>query len=358
MNPEEIQIPIQKPDPTGSHILLNQDMHLGNLNKTAEHHLVKTDSIDQTLEHSLIVQDRTLEAVKGLSDKLDPQEISDGGTFIVKGIKGDKGDAGEKGDKGDSPTSTEIESLIKPLIPEPVKGDKGDKGDAASIPTKKEIADLLKPFIPGPIPGKDGLDGNKGEKGDRGKDGSPDTAEQIISKIKGKFHYSDIDGAIDDDHIADIARRFHVASKDYAFTELTDAPKSYKGMSGLVVTVNPSETGLIFTPQTGGGGGDEQQVFNEYPSDPINSSNKVYTTLNEFTVGTTRVYYNGARQALGIDYTETSNTQISFTTAPDTGSVLFFDYQLLVVTPTVDAILLQDGSNLLLQDGTFLQLQV
>lgn len=41
---------------------------------------------------------------------------------------------------------------------------------------------------------------------------------------------------------------------DESFLDLTDTPLTYAGSAGYVVTVNPSETGLIFTPGGGGSG--------------------------------------------------------------------------------------------------------
>lgn len=100
-----------------------------------------------------------------------------------------------------------------------------------------------------------------------------------------------------------------------------------------------------------------QNIYNEYPTDAIDGINTEYNTLNDFTLGTTRVYLNGARQALGIDYTETSSAQITFTSAPLIGSILFIDYQLIVTNPTGNDMLLQDNTDFLLQDSTPLLLQ-
>jgi hypothetical protein len=92
-------------------------------------------------------------------------EIKGAEIITIKGEKGDKGNDGFsiKGDKGNSPSETEVISLIKPLIPKPLKGSKGDRG----------------------LQGKEGKKGDSiiGPKGEDGKDGSPDTGEQIISKI-------------------------------------------------------------------------------------------------------------------------------------------------------------------------------
>lgn len=42
--------------------------------------------------------------------------------------------------------------------------------------------------------------------------------------------------------------------EDTSFLNLTDTPSTYAGAAGYVVTVNPSATGLIFTPAGGGSG--------------------------------------------------------------------------------------------------------
>lgn len=59
-----------------------------------------------------------------------------------------------------------------------------------------------------------------------------------------------------------------------------------------------------------------------------NSSNKVYTTSQNFVSGTTHVYVNGVRMSRGAtyDYTETAVNQITFTNAPDSGDLIVIDY--------------------------------
>jgi len=81
-----------------------------------------------------------------------------------------------RGKDGLTPTDEQLEKLIKPLIPEPVKGDTGERGQDGS-------------------PGKDGKEGKKGEAGKpgkdgvngtnglNGKDGSPDTPDEVVDKI-------------------------------------------------------------------------------------------------------------------------------------------------------------------------------
>ena len=56
----------------------------------------------------------------------------------------------EKGEKGDEPSTERLQSIIKPLIPEPIKGERGEKGEK----------------------------GERGEKGENGKDGKDATVDE------------------------------------------------------------------------------------------------------------------------------------------------------------------------------------
>lgn len=97
---------------------------------------------------------------------------------------------GDKGEDAHTPTEDELLTLIKPLIPEPIKGDKGENPNEENI--IKGVISKIK------IP-KDGKDGKNADEqtivknvlakiptpkdGINGIDGSPDTGEQIIEKI-------------------------------------------------------------------------------------------------------------------------------------------------------------------------------
>lgn len=93
-------------------------------------------------------------------------------------IKGDRGEKGDKGEQG--------ESITGPMGPQGSRGEKGDK------PV---------PGVDFPLP-QDGLPGKNGESitGEAGKDGSPDTGEQIISKIN-DLEIDDDEFKIDASHI-------------------------------------------------------------------------------------------------------------------------------------------------------------
>lgn len=108
------------------------------------------------------------EKLEELTQKLEPKEIGDNATFVIKGLKGDK---------GDKHSDEEVIELIKPLIPEPLKGHDGKDGKDSTVPGPKgDKGDKGDP-------GKDGRDGVDGI-GINGKDGSPDTPDQVMEKVK------------------------------------------------------------------------------------------------------------------------------------------------------------------------------
>lgn len=88
----------------------------------------------------------------------------------------------QKGEDGHTPTDEELISLIKPLIPDPIKGDKPSNEEILALirplipqikdgvtPSREELIALITPLIPAAIPGKDG---------------SPDTAGNIRDKLE------------------------------------------------------------------------------------------------------------------------------------------------------------------------------
>lgn len=106
-----------------------------------------------------------------------------------------RGPQGERGQDGHTPTDEELLELIVPLIPEPRRGEDGKtpttkellalirplipKVKDGKTPTKGELTALIKTLIPAPIQGREGKSGRDG------KDGSPDTGEQIVTKVNG-----------------------------------------------------------------------------------------------------------------------------------------------------------------------------
>lgn len=72
------------------------------------------------------------------------------------------------------------------------------------------------------------------------------------------------------------------------------------------------------------------EIANEIPSGTVNGSNKIFTTSQIFVFKSTRLFMNGSRQVLGIDYTEDSVTfqKVNFTTAPPSGAHIIIDYEI------------------------------
>jgi hypothetical protein len=77
---------------------------------------------------------------------------------------------------------------------------------------------------------------------------------------------------------------------------------------------------------TGGGGSTFTQAPNEVPAGTLNGSNTIFTTLHSYVSGSTRLFINGVRQELSINYTESSPATLTLGTAPQPGDELVVDY--------------------------------
>lgn len=131
------------------------------------------NNADGLLEAQLEKTDEVVKSVKDLTNKLEPQELGDGKTFVVKGVKGDKGDKGDsiKGDKGDKGEQG-------------IKGEKGDKGEQGIEGKSGKDGTNGRDGLDG----KDGLKGDKGDKGEPGKDGKdvPKEIKEKLESLKGE----------------------------------------------------------------------------------------------------------------------------------------------------------------------------
>lgn len=179
-----------------------------------------------------------------------------------------KGDKGEKGDKGDSPSETELESLIFPLIPDPIKGERGERG----------------------LVGPKG-DSIIGPKGEDGKDGSPDTPIQIADKLNTKEEIVEI--------------------------------KVIKGLQNWLNTLKQNIREK--TVQKSGGG--QGNWVTEPPSGAINDSNTTFTlSSNVASNGKALILlYQGQVLEPGNQFTISGRT-ITTTFIPETGTSLFAFY--------------------------------
>ena len=168
-----------------------------------------------------------------------------------------------------------------------VKGQKGDKGES----------------VTGPI-------------GPQGRDGSPDTGEDIVRKLESlpedkKLSYNvlkDIPQIGMMIRQAASSSKAGMASRDYALSELTDTPQSYRGHAGEVLLVNPEETGIDFGSPSGNPFGHDE--FDATAGQTIFSLSFSYTPGNYRL----QVFVNGllCRLGAGNDYLESSTTQVTF----------------------------------------------
>jgi len=76
---------------------------------------------------------------------------------------------------------------------------------------------------------------------------------------------------------------------------------------------------------------EKAKVYNETPTGVMNGINLIFTTVLDFLPGSSQVYLNGLRLALGagLDYTETGANQITMGYAPSSSDVMIIDYQQL-----------------------------
>jgi hypothetical protein len=72
------------------------------------------------------------------------------------------------------------------------------------------------------------------------------------------------------------------------------------------------------------------EVYHEIPVWTIDWVNTIFTLSNSCVLWSTRVYLNGMRQRINIEYTQTSQTTIAFITPPLTGDNIILDYTLFI----------------------------
>ena len=140
-----------------------------------------------------------------------------------------------KGVDGKTPTEDELIALIKPLIPQVSNGLDGKDG---LKPTNKELLALIKPLIPKVQNGIDGINGSNG------KDGSPDTGEDIVTKIN-ELGIS-LDTQIDASHIKNLPKE--KGNNYYGGSLIKEL------VAGANISIDNSSISYPVISSTGGGG--------------------------------------------------------------------------------------------------------
>jgi collagen triple helix repeat protein len=204
----------------------------------------QTDDVKSSIVAASEAVTKTVESVKPEITEAIQAALT--GIEIAKKMQIAKGDQGEKGDKGDT-------------------GEKGEKGDTGEAGRDGFDGDSGKDGLNGKdgAPGRDGLDGmtgEKGDKGDAGKDGSPDTGTDIVKKLTlleglERLSYNALKDTPTIFKQPNNGGHGNGGSRDYAFTELTDAPHTLLGQAGKIVKVKADESGLEFLPDGPGTAG-------------------------------------------------------------------------------------------------------
>ena len=224
----------------------------------------------------------------------------------------------------DIPEDKRVEKIAQRLQTKFLAADKGDKCDKGDSPSKEEITTLIKPLIPKPIKGDKG-DSVKGEKGDAGNDADE---EAIANRVKIEIKQPIVDEIEKD--IPQLSEPIRDA------LELLDGEErlDFSAIKGLRNALNKMNNSMKSLGRAKVGGGfskiamEGKMVDDETPSGTINGTNKDFT-LDHIPnpTGSLKVYRGGARQRITEDYTLSTNT-ISFTVAPVSGEVLLVDYRI------------------------------
>lgn len=237
-------------------------------------------TVNKTAENTKQLVNDTQQIVENTKPK-DIQKISLEGIEVIT-LKGEKG---EKGDKGDKHTGEELTTLIKTLIPEPIKGDEGVDGTDGK--DGYEGADG-KDGVNG-IDGTDGEDGVSGKDGKDGANGASDTGEDIKKKLetleKGKRLSYDL---LDDLPNLAMLRGRSASSKTTSITEL----------QGVSITTPSNDQVLKYNSATGqwengtGGGGGSQTLAQTLTLGNTTGANNIVVTTGQYiksSTGQTRV---------------------------------------------------------------------
>lgn len=215
----------------------NQNNPLENIEQNTELALLQgekiansVDSLEPIMEGVLLKTDELVNEQKKTNELLKNKEeskqiVADEMTFTLKGLKGDD---------GKTPTEEELLSIIKPLIPEPIKGDEGytpkkgvDYFDGEDYllteEDKKEIASNIEVPIVEKIIEKTVVEKpitiDKTKIVEVAKYESGETIKEKLEKIKVGLSY---DSLSNKPNIEEYIQRIKTASRDYDLSELKD----------------------------------------------------------------------------------------------------------------------------------------
>jgi hypothetical protein len=259
------------------------------------------DNIKQ-IEKILKIDDDIQSEVFDLSEKVDVLEEK---ITEIKDIA--------KGDKGDNPTEEELLTIIKPLIPKvkdgytPIKGKDYFDGKDGNTPTKQELEDIILPLIP-ELP----------------EIKIPDTS--IIASDASKMALDELKPLIKEntptgEEIVNMVNSLPLKPEfQIDYKHLKNTPEFRFGGGPVGISIDEA---IKIAQQYGGS---INFADDEIPTGDINGVNTDFVLAHTPTAGTLKVYVNGQRFTVDVDYTLAGNTIIFFT-APPTGSGIICDYR-------------------------------
>lgn len=288
---------MQDPKETLNNIDHNTEMALLQSEKIAN----SVDSLEPIMEGMLVKTDEIVEELKKSNEKKpieSPKIKIEGGEVVtLKGRDGKDGEKGEKGEKGDKGE----------------KGERGEKGEAGKdgldgMPGDhgfdgKDGRDGIN-GLPG-MQGKAGRDGKDGRDGVDGKDGSPDTGEQIKSKLEKLKVGLDYDSLSNVPDIAKIAR--NNSSKTVSLTELDDV--DYSGLTrtnNKYVLGSSSAITSVVHDTTLSGLGTTASPLKVVGGSPIDDTQIAVRVATTAALAGTWTYNNGTA-GVGATLTRTTN---------------------------------------------------
>ena len=191
----------------------------------------------------------------------------------------------------DSIVSGIVEKIV---IPEPIHG---------HTPTEDELLALIKKVMP------------------EVKNGETPSDEKIFAMIKRSMPEIESPQPINEDYLVDLIKSIlpeEQIQDDTLIKKVSDLEKEIELLKKLPRSKKVEK-------YLHGGGSSAVTTFNETPSGNIDGVNNIFILSNIPATGSLRVYMNGQRLALTVDYTLVGKT-ITFVNTPISGSIILVDY--------------------------------
>lgn len=182
----------------------------------------------------------------------------------------------------------------KIVIPEPIHG---------HTPTEDELLVLIKKVMP------------------EVKNGDTPSDAKLLSLIKKSMPKIESPQPINEDYLVDLIKSILPEEQIQDDTLL----KKMAELQQEIELLKKLPRSKKVEKYLHGGGTSAVTTFNETPSGIVDGINNIFTVTNFPAVGSLRVYMNGQRLALTVDYTLIGK-DITFINTPISGSIILVDY--------------------------------